>query len=54
MGKYDFLTVKLRTEVICKHNGMVHVALMVDDSLSEIFVVPEGAYKNFLNRKEGE
>ncbi|AKQ71767.1 MULTISPECIES: hypothetical protein [Bacillus] len=44
-GKYDFLTVELRTEVICKHNGMVHVAVTFDGSLSSIFVVSEADYE---------
>lgn len=50
MGKCDFLTVELRSEVICEHNGMVHVALIVDGALSDILVVSEPAYKSFLDR----
>ncbi|MBU8787129.1 MULTISPECIES: hypothetical protein [Bacillus] len=50
MGKYDFLTVELCSEVICEHNGMVHVAVTVDGSLAGIFVVSESEYERvFLN-----
>ncbi|UZN53025.1 hypothetical protein [Bacillus paralicheniformis] len=48
-GKYDFLTVELRSEVICKHNGMVHVAVTVDGALAEIFVVSEADYERVFS-----
>ncbi|MEK4132819.1 hypothetical protein NSQ93_04150 [Bacillus sp. FSL W8-0445] len=39
------LTVILGGEVIRRHNGMVHVAVTFDGSLSSIFVVSEADYE---------
>ncbi|MBM6846070.1 MULTISPECIES: hypothetical protein [Bacillus] len=43
------LTVILGGEVICRHNGMVHVAVTVDGSLSSIFVVSEADYERVFS-----
>lgn len=48
-GKYDFLTVELRSEVICEHNGMVHVAVTFDGALAGIFVVSEADYERVFS-----
>jgi len=42
------LTVILGGEVICRHNGMVHVAVTFDGSLSSILVVSGAGYERMF------